>query len=244
MRIVTFNIHHGTVGPDGPVDGRRLGAICAAFEADVLTLQEVDRRTYRAHRQDLTAMVAEACGMAAVFGRARWFPGGQYGNAVLVRGSISSWSVARLPRVPAKRRWQEPRALLTARCRIDGVDLTVATMHLATEQPVSAVQLDAALDLVNRQPGPVVVTGDLNRFRPTVEPSATAAGLTYVAHGPTNPLPGPPHRIIDHCLLSPGLVLRHAEVHPTEMSDHAALIIDVDHRLGPALGHDPGDDLD
>ena len=227
MRLVTFNIHHGTVGKDGPVDPRRLGDVCAGFDADVLTLQEVDRGTYRAGRVDLTAAVAAACRMEAVFGRSRWFPGGSYGNAILVRGQVSSWSLSDLPRVPPDRRRQERRTLLTAAVRIDGRSLTVATTHLATEQEVSGPQLDRALELLAGSPRPLILTGDLNRFRPTVEPAAEAAGLTYVAHGPTNPVPEP-HRIIDHCLLSSELVARSVEVRPTEISDHAALIVDLD----------------
>lgn len=227
MRLVTFNIHHGTVGRDGPVDPDRLGAVCASFDADVLTLNEVDRGTWRTGGADLTAAVASATSMSSVFGPSRWFPGGEYGNAVLVRGSITSWAVAPLPRVPRWRRWQERRTLLVARVVLDDGPLTVATTHLDTHQSVSAVQLEHALGVVTSGPGSLVVTGDLNRFRPTVEPAAKAVGLRYVAHGPTNPVPGP-HRTIDHCLLSPDLAVRGVEVRATEVSDHAALIVDVD----------------
>ena len=65
----------------------------------------------------------------------------------------------------------------------------------------------------------------------TTEPAAGAAGLTYVAHGPTCPVPGR-RLVIDHVLVSPDVVVGAVEVRSTEMSDHAALLVDLD--LGPA----------
>ena len=90
MRVVSFNIHHGTVGRRGPVDPEQLGAVCASFDADVIALQEVDRDTYRTRRADLAAVAAGACGMAHVFGSSRWYPGGRYGTALLARGTITT----------------------------------------------------------------------------------------------------------------------------------------------------------
>lgn len=234
MRVVSFNIHHGTVGGDGPVDAGLLGEVCADFEADILTLQEVDQGTRRAGGVDLTAAVAHATGLTSVFGASRWYPGGWYGNAILVRGQIAAWSVVALPRLPAWKCWQERRTLLTASCAVDGIKVRVATTHLDTHQEVSAGQLDHALRLVAHASAPVVFTGDLNRFRPTVEPAAQAAGLTYVPHGPTNPIPDP-HRTLDHCLVSPDFELTKVEVRATAVSDHAALIVDLDGPTGRSV---------
>jgi len=225
--MVTFNIHHGTVGKHGPVDVGRLGEVCAAFDADVLALQEVDKGTRRVHGVDLTAEVARACGMESVFGASRRFPGGWYGNALLVRGEIESWSATRLPRVPRWRWWQEARTLLQASVHVSGRPLSVAVTHLAVPQTVNGPQLDRVLELVDTRPHPLVVLGDFNRFPSTVEPAAEAAGLVYVAHGPTCPVPGR-RLVIDHVLVSPDVRVATVEVRSTEMSDHAALLVDLD----------------
>ncbi len=227
MRLATFNIHHGTVGKGGPADPDRLGEVCAGFDADVLALNEVDQGTFRVDGADLAAEVARACGMSHVFGASRRFPGGWYGNALLVRGDIASWSVTALPRVPWWRVWQERRTLLQASVRIDGRPLSVAVTHLAVPQHVNGPQLDRVLELAADHPRPLVVLGDLNRFPSTVEPAARAAGLTYVPHGPTCPVPGR-RLVIDHALLSPGIEVGAVEVRSTEMSDHAALLLDVE----------------
>lgn len=227
MRVATFNIHHGTVGKHGPVDPERLGEVCAGFDADVLALQEVDLGTWRVDGADLTAAVARATGMVGVFGPSRRFPGGWYGNALLVRGDLASWSVTRLPRVPRWRWWQEPRTVLQASVRVGGRELSVAATHLAVPQSVNGPQLDRLLELVAVRPRPLVVLGDLNRFPSTVEPAAAGAGLTYVPHGPTNPVPGR-RLVIDHCLVSPDVAVGRVEVRSTEMSDHAALLVDLE----------------
>lgn len=225
MRLATFNVHHGTVSKDGPVDPERLGEVCASLDADVLALQEVDRGTIRARGVDLAAVVAEACGAEHLFGRARWYPGGDYGNALLVRGSIDRWSVQALPTVPGSRVWQEPRSVLQADIQVGGHALSVAVTHLAVPQEVNGPQLDHVLRLVATRPNPVVVMGDLNRFPNTVRPACEAAGLHYVAHGSTCLVPP---LVIDHVLVSPELTVRHVEVRATHMSDHAALLVDVD----------------
>ncbi|HEX2578534.1 MAG TPA: endonuclease/exonuclease/phosphatase family protein [Aquihabitans sp.] len=227
MRVATFNVHHGTVGRDGPVDPQRLGEVCAGFEADVLALQEVDVGTWRAGRADLAAEVAHACGMAEVFGASRWFPGGRYGNALLVRGELASWSLIALPRVPRWRWWQERRTLLEATVVVGGRPWSVAVTHLAVPQAVNGPQLDRVLELVAPRPTPLVVLGDLNRFPSTVEPAARGAGLAYVPHGPTAPVPGR-RLVIDHCLVSPDVVVAGVEVRSTPMSDHAALLVDLE----------------
>lgn len=226
MRFATFNVHHGTVGKSGPVDPARLGAVCAEFDADVLALQEVDLGTIRTRGADLAAAVARSCGMVHVFGASRRLPGGWYGNALLVRGDIESWSVAGLPRVPAWRWWQERRTLLQASVRVAGRPVSVAVTHLAVPQSVNGAQLDRVLELVGPRPDPLVVLGDLNRFPSTVEPVARRAGLAYVSHGPTSPVPRR-RLVIDHVLVSPDVAVGGVEVRATEMSDHAALLVDV-----------------
>lgn len=235
MRVVSFNIHHGTVGSRGPVDPEQLGEVCASFDADLIALQEVDRDTYRTGRADLAAVAAGACGMAHVFGASRWYPGGRYGNALLVRGTITNSRVTPLPRVPAKRWWQERRTALEATVTIDDVTLWAVCTHLAVPPRINAVQLDELTRQLQARSHPVVVLGDLNRRAGLVGPEAEAAGLQAVTHGATFPV-RKPDRAIDHVLISPELQVVGAEVRATSMSDHAALVVDL--ALRPAAAGD------
>ena len=229
MRIVSFNIHHGTVGRRGRVDPARLGEVCAGFDADLIALQEVDQGTYRARRADLAAVAAEACGMAHAFGASRWFPGGRYGNALLVRGTIQAWEVVRLPKVPERRFWQEPRTALCAEVRIDGLDLWVACTHLAVPPRISTVQLDALTERLAFAPSPKVLVGDLNRELDAVEPHLRAIAMPVAHHGPSFPAHRP-DQTIDHVATSPDLEVQTATIVRTPMSDHAALVVDLDLR--------------
>jgi len=227
MRVVTFNIHHGTVGRSGPVDPQQLGDVCAGFEADVIALQEVDVATVRVKGRDLAAIAASACGMDHVFGSSQRHLGGRYGNAVLVRGSIVSSRVTRLPKVPRHRFWQEQRTFLEVEAAVDDVAVSIVATHLAVKQWNNGPQLDALLARVADATRPVVVLGDFNRPFGAMESPVADAGLSLVRHGPTYPASAPT-RAIDHAAISPEWTVRAAEVRSTSMSDHAALIIDLD----------------
>ena len=226
MRVVSFNIHHGTVGRRGPVDPQRLGEVCASFDADVIALQEVDQGTWRAKGADLPAVVADACEMAHVFGASRWFPGGRYGNALLVRGAITSSEVVRLPKVPAWRVWQERRTALTADVTIDGLDLWLVCTHLAVASRISGVQLDALVAAIPLDRGPRVLLGDFNRGSAAVEEPLRAIAMARAEHGATFPAQQP-RRTIDHVFTSAELDVTSAVVWSTPMSDHAALVVDL-----------------
>lgn len=226
MRIVTFNIHHGTVGSKGRVDPARLGATCASFGADVLALQEVDVGTLRVRCADLAAEVARACGMVHVFGPSRRFLGGHYGNALLVRGEVRRWAVVPLQRFPEEPRGREQRTVLAADVVVDGRPLAVLATHLAVPPSMNGPQLDAVLDLAGRHAAPAVVLGDLNRPMDLVTQEAAARGLACVPHGPTFPTRRL-RRSIDHVLVTAGLSVGSVDVRATGMSDHAALVVDV-----------------
>lgn len=227
MRIATFNIHHGTVGSRGPVDVAQLAEVCAGFEADVIGLQEVDLLTRRTGMRDLPGDVARALGMAHVFGPSIREPGGWYGNALLVRGDIASWAVHKLPRLPRWKVTQERRTLLQAQIRVAGIDLSVGTTHLAVPRAIGLHQLRHLVDLVVDAPRPVVVVGDLNRAPQDVAPLAGWAGLEVVDHDKTHPASAPKLRI-DHVLHSPELAVAGVEVRHTPMSDHRALLVDLE----------------
>lgn len=226
MRVVTFNIRHGTVGSGSRVDAERLAEVCDGFGADVLALQEVDRGRARSGRVDLAATVARVTGMASAFGPSLQGSDGEYGNALLVRGQIDHWSVHPLPGGSARSRPQEPRTALVASVRVGSVSLRVVATHLAVPSWLGLVQLEAVLDLAAALPAPVVVLGDLNREPAEVGPPARRAGFDLAAHRPTHPARWA-RSTIDHVLHGPGLTVTDTAVERTPMSDHRALVVDL-----------------
>lgn len=208
MRVVTFNIQHGAGG-----DAGALGRACAALDADVLALQEVDVRVPRSRLVDEVAVVGRATGMHSVFGQTCRVGGvGRYGNALLSRAPMDDVETVRLPRVGDA----ESRGAVLA--SIDGV--TVAATHLSIHQDESAAQLAALVALVRERPQPWVLLGDLNRHPAQLD---ALAGFDVADVGaPTFPAHDPVARI-DHIAVA-GLRIECVEVLPQQpVSDHRPL---------------------
>lgn len=207
------------------MDLDQLGRCTAAFEADLLALQEVDVGVPRSDRADQSAAVARATGMKVVFGRAHR-PGGigKYGNALLARGPISDVEVLRLPK---RARRHEPRAAILATVTLDARPLSVAATHLSIHRPEVHDQLAEVVEALVRRPLPHVLLGDLNLLAEEVAPVVTAAGLTLVGGGPTFPASSP-HIRIDH-IAAAGLTPRSTAVVATPCSDHRALMVELEH---------------
>src|SRR5207237_1261890 len=64
-RLATFNVLHGRALAEGRVSNQKLAEACAALDADVLCLQEIDRNQARSGSVDQIALVAAATGAAA-----------------------------------------------------------------------------------------------------------------------------------------------------------------------------------
>jgi endonuclease/exonuclease/phosphatase family metal-dependent hydrolase len=218
LRLATYNVQHGRT-PGGEVDIELLARSCAALQADVLGLQEVDVNLRRSYDADTAAAVAEVCGMAFVFGEAIAIRGGRYGNALLVRGVIEDVEVLPIPDA-------EPRSAIVARAVIDGgATVSVATTHLGL-RGAAADELPLVFAAIQRRAHPRAVLGDFNLDPDVVEPLAAAAGFERVTSEATWPAKRP-RRTIDHVLLD-GLRPTAVVVAPLPVSDHRALVVEVE----------------
>jgi endonuclease/exonuclease/phosphatase family metal-dependent hydrolase len=223
VRVATFNILHGA-RPGGEPDLPALTRSCAALDADVLALQEVDVRTRRNHYRDLVDVVVAATGMQAMFGpavRIGWR--GRYGNTLLVRGRMSHAEVLPLPRP----RQAEPRSCIVARADLDnGVGVSVAATHLSVDGAESPEQLDVLLAALAARPKPRLVLGDFNLRPEVVVPALEAAG--YVVADPgllTFPADDPAIRI-DY-IAADGLDVAAVTAQRLDVSDHLALVCEL-----------------
>jgi endonuclease/exonuclease/phosphatase family metal-dependent hydrolase len=220
MRVVTWNAQHGRPNPDGPPDIGRAVAPLRALGADVWSLQELDRGRRRSGRVDQPQLLADGLG-----GRLLWAPavhrGGQYGIALVVRGSIERSAVVSLPGAG------EPRVVAIAGVEIGGRRWSVAGTHLSTRRAVAERQLLAAIDALDRWPLPRVLLGDLNLTEAEVLPWTSAEGYRLVSGPPTHSTRRPVvARRIDHVLVR-GASMEAASVHDLGMSDHRAVSADL-----------------
>ncbi len=223
MRIASFNIHHGA--PPGRLvrNGAMVEAV-ASLDADLVALQEVDRRVFRSWFADQAGAAARRTGMTARFVATRWFgPGGRYGHALLVRGRTFEQRVLDLPG-PG-----EPRAALLSRVAVGDIELSVASTHLQNRRRgrfhTAPDQLRAVLDELGRWPQPWCLLGDLNLRPDGAVPPLVAAGLEPVESPATYPA-DQPRLCLDWIALA-GLTPTDARVVDTGVSDHRALVVEA-----------------
>lgn len=222
MRIATFNIQHGRGADGGSPDLDELIETCVGFDADVLALQEVDRNAARSSNADQAKEIAQAMGASYTFGTTQRVSGGEYGNALIVRGELADVRVVSLVR----RLRDEPRVAITATLIVDGHKLGVAATHLSVDNSLAGEQLIEVVDMLAERPPPRMLIGDLNLPVDEVLPITTAERYQLVRTAPTFPNHAPREQI-DHIALC-GLVGGDVEVLSTPISDHRAVVVEVE----------------
>src|SRR3954454_21376619 len=141
VRLVTFNTRHG-VGTDDTLDLPRLAKVLQSLDADVICLQEVDRRFGgRSDDVDQALLLSRALDMQLAWGPSIGEPGHEegYGNALLSRLPILVSDVHRLPG------GGEPRIALRTMVELDGAALWVTTTHLTSGPAEERAEQVAAL---------------------------------------------------------------------------------------------------
>jgi endonuclease/exonuclease/phosphatase family metal-dependent hydrolase len=234
LRIATFNIRHGA--PKHSYRGLpdELAAACASLDADVLALQEVDVGVPRSQNANLAKVAADACGMTYYFAKARKHAyRGQYGNALLVRGTISEVTVVRLDgdhrhtlrigRMEFKP-FREPRNAIIATATVRGHALSIGTGHFAADTAARRPQLTTTAQHLVARPEPRILLGDLNVAARQAAEWLAPYGLTVV--GPLAP-PATGKRLeIDHVAVC-GVGIERVESRWLPISDHPAKIVEV-----------------
>jgi endonuclease/exonuclease/phosphatase family metal-dependent hydrolase len=252
MRLATFNILHGRSLLDDRVDVARFAAAVRELDADVLTLQEVDRNLPRSAHADLTAVAAEAMGavdhrfVAALDGSpgATWTAStgveqpdsAGYGVALLSRHPVATWEVVRLAALPGRGPWRwhdqrwpslvrdEPRVAVAAQIDTPSGCVTVANTHLTFLDYWNGRQLRQLVRALGSARRPLVLTGDLN-MRP--DRAERLTGMTSLASHHTFPA-DQPDRQIDHVLAAGPIVAVASQARRLPLSDHLALVVDVE----------------
>ncbi|HEX7191192.1 MAG TPA: endonuclease/exonuclease/phosphatase family protein [Thermoanaerobaculia bacterium] len=159
LKVVSYNIQ-------GHAAGRRADHIpkiaetIAALEPDIVGLQEVHCRTRVAQLHDQAETIARLCDLNLYFGRSCAMDGGDYGNAVLTRGAITSAQVHPLPGSG------EPRSLLESEIEIDGCTLAFYVTHLAAWgrllRRARISQIGTLGDITAAATKPHILVGDFN----------------------------------------------------------------------------------
>jgi endonuclease/exonuclease/phosphatase family metal-dependent hydrolase len=157
--FASYNIHK-CVGSDRRFDPARVMAVIAEIGADVIALQEADKRFGdKGALLDLRVLEREA-GLVPVPVKSAFRGHGWHGNLVLVReGAVKDLHQIRLPGL-------EPRGALVADIELAAGPVRVVAAHLGLLRHSRLLQVDTLLAHASAIAGrPVVMMGDLNEWR-------------------------------------------------------------------------------
>lgn len=239
VRVLTYNIHAGKDASQQP-NIAQVAALIDSLDADIVMLQEVDRRTTRAGGADHFAELENLTGMHAAFGKSLDYQGGDYGIAVLSRWPIDSATTVQLKVEPPQERSgvsHEPRVGLHAVVRAPFGPLHVLNTHIdaggpGTYRKQEVVGLLARIRNAVPETDPIVFGGDLNARPNTDEIGAVSLALAdafaVCGEGPGETFPAHlPDRRIDYVFFRQARCL-HARVPETRASDHRPLLVTLE----------------
>ena len=177
----SYNIQKG-IGSDFRRQPERALAVLTEIGADVIVLQEADRR-FGSRASALPLAQIAAHGWRPVPFDTRPASIGWHGNAVLVSQRVEIRGHATLP-IPAL----EPRGAVLADLAIGGAPLRVIGTHLDLSGLWRRRQARAILAHLRYHPGdpPILLMGDMNEWRPTAPVIADFSAVLHpVRTGPT-----------------------------------------------------------
>ena len=218
IKVASYNIRKG-VGTDRIRSPERILAVLHEIDADVIALQEADRRFGRRaailgpdHLSDHGAWKALPFG-------SRPLSSGWHGNVLLVRRDVQvvDCEAIHLPTL-------EPRGAVMADLRIRGQALRVVGMHLDLSGLMRRRQADAILAHLDTSTHqlPTVMMGDLNEWtRASGCLKDFGARFHFAATGPSFHARRPVGRL-DRIMASPDLAITDCGVHVSHASRWAS----------------------
>ncbi|MGF1550567.1 MAG: endonuclease/exonuclease/phosphatase family protein [Sphingomonadaceae bacterium] len=161
IRVASYNMRKA-IGTDRRRRPERILRILNELRADIVTLQEADRRFGERASAIPLWMLEEHSGYRPVPLGLRDDSLGWHGNAVLVGERVAIVRGEELP-LPAI----EPRGAVAALLEADGMRLRVVGMHLDLSGLKRRSQARALLDYLDAvEPLPTILMGDLNEWSP------------------------------------------------------------------------------
>jgi endonuclease/exonuclease/phosphatase family metal-dependent hydrolase len=228
LRVLSYNIHHGE-GTDKKFDLPRLAKLIVATEADLVALNEVDKKTRRASGVDQPAELAKLTGMTAVFERNIVYQGGDYGNAILSRLPVKRHQNHKLPSMYEG----EQRGILEVEVDLGGAGpLLFFATHLdyrADDKERRASYQTIEELTAKRGDQAAVLAGDLNA-EPASEVMKSFASTWHIAKSLDQHLTYPSHKPvkqIDYVLCRPAKRWKVIEVRVIDepvASDHRPIL--------------------
>jgi endonuclease/exonuclease/phosphatase family metal-dependent hydrolase len=225
--VASYNIHK-CVGTDGRFDPMRTAAVIDELGADIVAIQEADRRF--GTRDGLLDLlhIEEKLGLSHVPVASHATGHGWHGNALLYReGAVRDIQKLKLPGA-------EPRGAIVVDLEVKGGVLRVIAAHLGLLRHSRKRQIETLIAEVSEcGTKPTLILGDLNEWRLGRRSSLTRLPASF---GPSEALPSFPARYpvlaLDRIFGTPESLVAKLEVHDSELariaSDHRPIKAFID----------------
>jgi endonuclease/exonuclease/phosphatase family metal-dependent hydrolase len=216
----SYNIRKA-IGLDRRRRPDRIVEVLCELDADIIALQEADRRFGSRASAIPAHMLAEHSPYQVVPLEVRPFSMGWHGNAILVRKGAAILHHAPLV-LPAL----EPRGAVLADVRVRGVEVRVVGMHLDLSGLWRRRQIHALIAHLEAQPRklPTIMMGDLNEWRRTGGCLHDLALHHVIAPTPPSFHARQPVARLDRIIVTPDIAVEETGVHHTlnsrTASDH------------------------
>lgn len=164
LRIMTYNVH-SCIGTDGRHAPSRIAEVIAAYDPDVIALQELDVGKARTKRLDQPHEIARELNMHFHFHPAIELEEERYGDAVLSRYPMHLRHAGGLPTYPARRHLPR-RGALWVSVQANPAEIQVINTHLGLHRLERLAQTDSLLghEWMSHKDCrmPLIVCGDFN----------------------------------------------------------------------------------
>lgn len=220
MRVASYNIRKA-VGLDWRRDPDRIVDVLGEIDADVVVLQEADKRMgSRAGVLPLDRLETEL-GLTPSDVSVRPLSHGWHGNAIFLKPHLLN-HVSRRIDLPST----EPRGAVSV--RLSDPQLEIIGVHLGLTPGMRRKQMGALENTLHSQGNPVLLAGDFNEWNAgrvtLVAPAVVVSpGPSFHAARPTS--------MLDRFVLSPGLRAVSSHVHQSALSrrasDHLPVVVDL-----------------
>ncbi len=225
LRLASYNVHK-CLGLDRRRAPARIVKIVNALQADIVALQEVDRRLAPRPAALSRALVERETDFIVPDFALEGPSLGWHGQTILVRRGLKVGAIRRIA-LPGL----EPRGAILTEIEASPGVIRVVGVHLGLIRRFRTMQLAAIRAALSRRAAlPTAIIGDFNDW--SMQGGAEALGADFRLHTPGLSFPAAaPMAALDRVALGPGLHLRDAGVHrvaPAHIaSDHLPVWADI-----------------
>lgn len=225
MRIASYNIRKA-VGLDWRRDSDRIVRVLEEIDADVVVLQEADKRIGQRAGVLPTARMEQDLGYVFADVSVRPRSHGWHGNAILYRAETMTLDHAQRVKLPTL----EPRGAVSALFATPGIE--IVGVHLALSRGTRIRQIKAIERYLENAQHPTLVAGDFNIWKRADDITDTLSGGFEMITPGNSFHASRPVTALDRFVLKGAARHMSSHVHHSDLaaraSDHLPIVIDLD----------------